>query len=64
MERPKALCNKIGIMVGGKFSCLGSLQHLKNRFSEGYTLELRFEPGRGREVMDALAARGVAAEVV
>jgi ABC-type multidrug transport system ATPase subunit len=35
MEECEALCNRIGIMVGGKFSCLGPLQHLKNRFSEG-----------------------------
>ena len=31
MEECEALCNRIGIMVGGKFRCLGSAQHLKNK---------------------------------
>ena len=56
MEECEALCNRIGIMVGGRFSCLGSLQHLKNRFSEGYSIDLRFQPGRGAAVADAVAA--------
>ena len=56
MEECEALCNRIGIMVGGRFSCLGSLQHLKNRFSEGYSVDLRFQPGRGAAVADAVAA--------
>lgn len=55
MEECEALCNRIGIMVGGRFSCLGSLQHLKNRFSEGYSVDLRFQPGRGGAVADAVA---------
>lgn len=28
-------------MVNGRFQCLGSAQHLKNRFGSGYTLTLR-----------------------
>lgn len=31
MEECEALCNRLAIMVNGKFTCLGSLQHLKNR---------------------------------
>lgn len=54
MEECEALCNRIGIMVGGKFSCLGSLQHLKNRFSEGYSIDLRFQPGRVEQVVNAV----------
>ena len=46
-------------MVGGRFSCLGSLQHLKNRFSEGSSVDLRFQPGRGAAVADAVAAADV-----
>ena len=64
MEECEALCNRIGIMVSGKFSCLGSLQHLKNRFSEGYSIDLRFEPGRRDAVFDAIIARGIPAEIV
>lgn len=56
MEECEALCNRIGIMVGGSFSCLGSLQHLKNRFSEGYSIDLRFQPGRCDQVVAAVNA--------
>jgi len=31
MEECEALCSRLAIMVNGKFTCLGSLQHLKNR---------------------------------
>jgi ABC-type multidrug transport system ATPase subunit len=59
MEECEALCNRIGIMVGGAFSCLGSVQHLKNRFSEGYSVELRFQAGRGSAVYEAIAAENL-----
>ena len=38
MEECEALCTRIAIMVNGQFKCLGSPQHLKNKFGEGYTL--------------------------
>lgn len=28
-------------MVNGRFQCLGSTQHLKNKFGEGYTFSIR-----------------------
>ena len=39
MEECEALCSRIGIMVGGRFRCLGSGQHLKNKFG-GKQLQL------------------------
>ncbi|XP_060066248.1 phospholipid-transporting ATPase ABCA3-like [Ylistrum balloti] len=41
MEECDALCTKIVIMVNGRFVCLGSPQHLKNKFGHGYTLIVR-----------------------
>ncbi|XP_005108894.3 ATP-binding cassette sub-family A member 3 [Aplysia californica] len=38
MEECDALCTRIAIMVNGRFMCLGSPQHLKNKFGQGYTL--------------------------
>ena len=38
MEECEALCTRLAIMVNGQFKCLGSTQHLKNKFGEGYTL--------------------------
>lgn len=41
MEECEALCPRIGIMAGGKLRCLGSAQHLKSRFGEGYQIEMK-----------------------
>ena len=64
MEECEALCSRIGIMVGGQFKCLGSLQHLKNRFSEGYTVDVRFQSGLARIVYDTIVAKGIHAQVM
>lgn len=36
MEECEALCNRIGIMRGGRLQCVGTVQHLKSRFGAGY----------------------------
>jgi len=41
MEECEALCTRLGIMVNGKFKCLGSTQHIKNRFGDGYIVVVR-----------------------
>jgi ATP-binding cassette, subfamily A (ABC1), member 3 len=41
MDETEALCTNIGIMVNGELKCLGSLQHLKSRYGEGYTLMVK-----------------------
>uniref|UniRef100_A0A3P8Y0I9 P-type phospholipid transporter n=1 Tax=Esox lucius TaxID=8010 RepID=A0A3P8Y0I9_ESOLU len=41
MEECEALCTRLAIMVNGRFQCLGSVQHIKNRFGDGYTIVLR-----------------------
>ncbi|XP_054718877.1 phospholipid-transporting ATPase ABCA7-like [Uloborus diversus] len=41
MEECEALCTRLAIMVNGQFRCLGSIQHLKNKYGNGYTLTLR-----------------------
>ncbi|CAH4032669.1 unnamed protein product [Pieris brassicae] len=38
MEECEALCSRLTVMVNGRLFCLGPLQHLKNKFSQGYTL--------------------------
>jgi len=46
MEECEALCSRIGIMVDGRLRCLGSSQHLKQRFGKGYKLEAKMNPKR------------------
>lgn len=40
MEECEALCTRLAIMVDGSFRCLGSPQHIKNRFGDGYTVKV------------------------
>ncbi|OQR81399.1 ATP-binding Cassette (ABC) Superfamily [Thraustotheca clavata] len=39
MEECEALCTRVGIMVGGRLRCLGSVQHLKSRFGDGFMID-------------------------
>ncbi|XP_062564160.1 phospholipid-transporting ATPase ABCA3-like [Armigeres subalbatus] len=43
MEECEALCTKLAIMVNGEFRCIGSTQHLKNKFSNGYFLTIKLK---------------------
>ncbi|XP_075973498.1 phospholipid-transporting ATPase ABCA3-like isoform X2 [Anticarsia gemmatalis] len=43
MEECEALCSRLTIMVNGRFKCLGTPQHLKNKFSEGFTLNIKLK---------------------
>ncbi|XP_046544464.1 phospholipid-transporting ATPase ABCA3-like [Haliotis rubra] len=58
MEECDALCTRIAIMVNGRFVCLGTPQHLKTKFGQGYTLIARMktvetEPGVSEETAPA-----------
>jgi len=50
MEEAEALCGRIGIMVGGRLRCLGSGQHLKGRFGQGYQLEFKLRGPTSQEI--------------
>ncbi|XP_036597538.1 ATP-binding cassette sub-family A member 3-like [Trichosurus vulpecula] len=52
MEECKALCTRMAIMVKGRFQCLGSLQHLKNKFSKGYTLLAKIKSDHQASVLE------------
>lgn len=36
MEEAEALSKKVAIMVKGSFKCIGSVQHIKEKFGDGY----------------------------
>jgi ATP-binding cassette, subfamily A (ABC1), member 3 len=44
IEECEALCNRLAIMVNGQFKCLGTTQHLKNKFSKGFILTVKIGP--------------------
>ncbi|XP_073988191.1 phospholipid-transporting ATPase ABCA1-like isoform X9 [Rhodnius prolixus] len=41
MEECQALCTRLTIMVNGQFKCIGSSQHLKNKYGAGYRIVIR-----------------------
>lgn len=43
MEECEALCSRLAIMVNGRFRCLGSIQQLKTKFGQGYTLIIKMK---------------------
>lgn len=49
MEECEALCSRLTVMVRGALRCLGSLQHLKNKFSQGYTIMTKCESANNSE---------------
>ena len=44
MEEADAVCARIAIMTAGVMRCIGSSQHLKNRFGSGYVVSLTCRP--------------------
>ena len=43
MEECEALCPRIAVMANGRLSCIGSAQHLKTRFGQGYQVEMKIQ---------------------
>ncbi len=41
MEEAETLCRRMGIMVAGQFKCIGSSQHIKDKYGFGYEIDLR-----------------------
>jgi len=40
LDEAEALCGRIGIMVGGRLRCLGTASHLKQKYGQGYQLDI------------------------
>lgn len=59
MEEAEALSTKMGIMVrGGIFKCLGSSQHIKNKFGTGYECEIKIRKPTFDELQQLADAKG------
>ncbi|XP_054920752.1 ATP-binding cassette sub-family A member 17-like [Dermacentor andersoni] len=44
MEECEFSCDRLTIMVDGQMMCLGTLQHLREKFGQGYRVEFFLEP--------------------
>jgi ATP-binding cassette subfamily A (ABC1) protein 3 len=40
LTEAEMLCHKIGILINGKFVCIGSTPYLKNKYGTGYRIEI------------------------
>ncbi|XP_051003132.1 phospholipid-transporting ATPase ABCA3-like [Acomys russatus] len=49
MEECEALCSRLAIMVKGKFTCLGSPQHVRKRFGHVYTLTVKISTAKDED---------------
>jgi len=43
MEEAEALSNKLGIMVEGNLKCIGAPQSLKEKYGNGYEVEIKIK---------------------
>ncbi|EQC40944.1 hypothetical protein SDRG_02007 [Saprolegnia diclina VS20] len=55
MEECEALCSRVGIMVSGGLQCLGSIQHIKQKFGHGLVLDLKLRVPE-QAAIEAMAA--------
>ncbi|RUS72525.1 hypothetical protein EGW08_019707 [Elysia chlorotica] len=58
-----ALCSRIAIMVNGQIKCIGSPQHLKNKFGDGHTLVIHIAPNKTDIVINELLGRFPGAKI-
>src|SRR6218665_362810 len=54
MEECEAICTRMGILANIRFLCLGSLQHLRDRLSDGYTLIIKLKRSADAEKLKEL----------
>jgi len=51
MDEAEALSTKMGIMVkGGRFKCIGSSQHIKDKFGTGFLIDLKIRDPSDEEL--------------
>ena len=48
MEECEALCDRLGIMVRGRFKCVGAPQHIKTKFGQGFQIIVKLQSNMNR----------------
>lgn len=64
MQEAEALCTRAGIMSDGQLLCLGTSQHLKSKYLDGYTIDLVCQPDSRVEDLLQTALPLLGAELV
>ncbi len=50
MDECEMLCSRLGIMSNGQFQCLGSIQHLKSKFGNGYSIYIKINSDNNDQI--------------
>ena len=40
-EEAESLCDEIGIMCNGRLQCIGTAEHLKQKFAQGFHIDIK-----------------------
>jgi ATP-binding cassette, subfamily A (ABC1), member 3 len=59
MDEAEALCDRIAIMINGRFVCLGSPGHLKQKYGDGYHLNVTIGQGQILENVHGIIDRSI-----
>ena len=51
-------------MVKGNFQCIGSPQHIKNKYGEGLEVEVKLKNPQRSDIMQVMAQRKLEARIV
>ncbi|XP_075215102.1 phospholipid-transporting ATPase ABCA3-like [Lycorma delicatula] len=55
MDECEALCNRLTIMVQGQMKCIGNIQHLKQKYGQGFTIMIKlYSAEHNDNVLDRL----------
>jgi ABC-type multidrug transport system ATPase subunit len=54
MQEAEALCTRVAIMVKGRYVCLGSVQHLKTKYLDGYSVDMFCDVSATNEIVEQL----------
>lgn len=60
MEEAEALCGTLAVVTRGALRCVGTVQHLKARYSSGYRVVLEYAPGADVPAAERMLAAVVA----
>lgn len=50
MEEAEALCDRMAIMVAGRLRCIGTSTYLRDKFGQGFELEIKLELPNAEEI--------------
>ena len=63
MEEAEALSTRLSIMVKGNFKCIGTPQHIKSKYGDGFEIEIRLHSIIKEEINKIIVQKGLLLEI-